>query len=83
MPQPNLGFIPLAKHKTAVKFLPSYICKSPSGSVSDRQLVTLCVRSTEPGCLLQSDKVSQHSHVTLKGVSKSPHFDIHYGNFIQ
>lgn len=51
MSQPNLGCIPLAKHTSAVKFLPCYTCKSMQLSLT--QLETLCVGSTGPGCLLQ------------------------------
>lgn len=83
MTQPDLGFIPLAKHESAVKFLPSYIGRSPSGSVSDRQLETLCVGSTELAASCSQLVVFQHPHMILKGISQSPPFPIHYGTFIQ
>lgn len=51
MPQPNLGFIPLAKHTSAVKSFPSYICKSIQLSLW--QVIADTVGSTEPSCLLQ------------------------------
>lgn len=76
-PQANLGFIPLAKHASAVKFLPSYRCKSIQLGLVRAIGDTVC-GSTELAAFCSLLGVFQHLHLILKGISKSP-FHIHCG----